>query len=304
MASDSLIFVFSVLSFTLAGIVSCSTLGLAKVVVSMKKVSSRKARSTMGVMSTLVDAFFARFLPPLPESPPFCWISAIGSAGNAGQAVVDFLTLLSRFAQIRAQLLNRYPDAVDVTKLRYLRFREAHTVFVTHRFQRFFLYGRLVETKKYALLAVDSQRQYVAVGVANVRSGGRGALPEDIKGGGPGMRIGLCSETISGPPILGAGAAHCFVDAVGQLVNLAGEVVVADDGQGRRTDTQCRVDKGFRDTRCQGEGNGTVDIIYIQLLTHATYKRLNALAAFRFRNGQGTLDSESDYAQEHGYQER
>jgi hypothetical protein len=51
-----------------------------------------------------------------------------------------------------------------------------------------------------------------------------------------------------------------FVDAVSQLVNLAGEVVVAYDGQGRGTNTQSRVDKSFRDTRCQGGGVGVTSL--------------------------------------------
>src|SRR5688572_8246090 len=43
----------------------------------MKKVSKRNAKSTMGVMSILVDIFFARFFPPLPPLSPLGCISAI-----------------------------------------------------------------------------------------------------------------------------------------------------------------------------------------------------------------------------------
>src|SRR6478736_6386272 len=43
----------------------------------MKKVSKRNAKSTMGVMSILVDIFLARFFPPLPPPSPFGCISAI-----------------------------------------------------------------------------------------------------------------------------------------------------------------------------------------------------------------------------------
>src|SRR4051794_1982673 len=43
----------------------------------MKKVSKRKAKSTIGVMSILVDIFLARFFPPFPPPSAFGCISAI-----------------------------------------------------------------------------------------------------------------------------------------------------------------------------------------------------------------------------------
>ena len=53
--------------------------GLLKVVVSMKNVSNRNARSTIGVISICVDCFFARILVclPLPPPPSCCCTSAI-----------------------------------------------------------------------------------------------------------------------------------------------------------------------------------------------------------------------------------
>lgn len=40
-----------------------------------------------------------------------------------------------------------------------------------------------------------------------------------------------------------------FVDVVSQFVNTAGEVAIHDRRDSSRTNTQCRVYKGLRDTR-------------------------------------------------------
>jgi hypothetical protein len=57
--------------------VSDMTLGLLKVVVKRKNVNSRNARSTIGVMSILVEGFFARTLPPALSDALFEDISAM-----------------------------------------------------------------------------------------------------------------------------------------------------------------------------------------------------------------------------------
>jgi hypothetical protein len=51
--------------------------GFANVVVNIKKVINKKPKSTIGVMSILVDIFLLRFLPPPFLPPPELSISAI-----------------------------------------------------------------------------------------------------------------------------------------------------------------------------------------------------------------------------------
>jgi hypothetical protein len=67
----------SVGSSTFAGYTKLITFGLLNVEVNTKKVSNKKAKSTMGVISTRVDPFFARFLPLEWPPPPPSAISAI-----------------------------------------------------------------------------------------------------------------------------------------------------------------------------------------------------------------------------------
>jgi hypothetical protein len=60
----------------LSGMFNCMVTGFANVVVNIKKVIKRKPKSTIGVMSILVDIFLLRFFPPF-FPPPELSISAI-----------------------------------------------------------------------------------------------------------------------------------------------------------------------------------------------------------------------------------
>jgi hypothetical protein len=53
------------------------TIGFRKVLASIKKVSNKNARSTIGVISILVDIFLLLILIPLALPPQFVLISAI-----------------------------------------------------------------------------------------------------------------------------------------------------------------------------------------------------------------------------------
>src|SRR5688500_1194074 len=74
MVCDAAIFCCSSGLTSLIGMLISIVLGLLKVVVSIKKVSNRNARSTIGVMSICVEAFLAFTLLCFPPLLPLSWV--------------------------------------------------------------------------------------------------------------------------------------------------------------------------------------------------------------------------------------
>src|SRR5574343_524330 len=106
--SSSFSLIFDLLSGSFLGMFSSMALGLFNVVVNIKKVIRRKAKSTIGVKSTLVDSFFDRFLPCFFLLPPSeVFISAILGVSYCSSVVaVEFaFSELPESVVIRLNLL-------------------------------------------------------------------------------------------------------------------------------------------------------------------------------------------------------